>query len=411
MTESIPLPTLDPLDPEFAAEPRPAYHRLRTHAPIAWSEEKRSWIVTGHPEYLAVVRDPRLSMNRRHWEHFEEADNRSGDRSRRIDDHSMSMGSSARHDRIRSVVSTAFTPRAVSKLAPLIERTVDELIDVHRANGRIDLVTDFGSPFPTRVISRMIGIEPNSQREDRFKELADAVIALFSPLLSGEERRRAESFQEELVELIEEVIIEHEGVERDDILSTLLEAESGGVGLSRDELTALVYVLILGGTETTTNSVVLGTLEMLRNPEQLELFRARPELRSSAVMELLRVQFPGFFITRFATEDLEIGDVAIRKGQGLLVSVHAASCDPRAFPNPDLVDITRNPRELQEVFGSGRHFCLGAHLARLELETAYERIFTSLPGLRLAVPETELQFRRNVAVRSLESLPLAFDGR
>ncbi len=406
-TASAVLPSFDPLDPVFVADPRPAYHQMRDHAPIAWSEDKRAWIVTGYPEYLATARDPRLSMNMKYWEHFDPPANPVTDRLHRLDEHSMTS-SVERHDRVRRIVSSAFRPRAVARLAPLIENTVDELIEAQRPAGRIDLVGDFGSPFPTRVISRMIGIEPNSTREDRFKELSDDVIAIFSPLLSGEDRRRAEVSQEELGKLIEQVVLEHEGSERDDILSALLEAESDGKALSRDELVSLVYGLILGGTETTTNSVVLGTLEMLRNPEQIALFRDRPDLRAGAVMELLRVQFPGFFLARYATEDIEIAGVAIRKGQGLLISVHAANCDPRAFDDPDRLDITRDARELQEVFGSGRHFCLGANLARLELAAAYSKIFDTLPDLRLAVPECDLRYRKNVAVRSLEALPLEF---
>ncbi|MCP4907862.1 MAG: cytochrome P450 [bacterium] len=409
MAASVSPPTFDPLDPAFVADPRPAYHRVRAHAPIAWSEEKRAWIVTGHPEYLAIARDPRFSMNMKDWEHYDPSVAPENDRLRRLNENSMSM-SMDKHDRIRKIVNVAFRPRSVAKLLPLIERTLDELVEPCRPTGRIDLVADVAGPFPTRVISRMIGIEPNSAREGRFKELADDVIAVFSPLLSGVERRRAEASQEELLKLIDQVILEHEGVARDDLLSMLLEAESDGKSLSRDELISLVYVLILGGTETTANSFVLGVLEMLRNPDQLELFRTRPELRSSAVMELLRTQFPGFFITRYATEDVEVAGIAIGRGQGLLVSVHAANCDPRVFPDPDRLDITRDGRELQEVFGSGRHFCLGANLARLELSTAYAKVFDTLPNLRLAVPESELRYHENVAVRSLEALPLEFSS-
>ena len=195
---------------------------------------------------------------------------------------------------------------------------------------------------------------------------------------------------------------------RDDLVSALVQAEEAGEQLSEDELVAMVFLLLVAGHETTVNLIGNGMLALLKNPDQMERLRADPTLIKSAVEELLRYDSPLETATeRYAREDVTIAGVTIPRG-GLVYAVLAsANRDERQFPDPDALDITREPnRHLS--FGLGPHFCLGAPLARLEGQVAIGTLLRRLPDLRLAVAPESLRWRRGLVLRGLEALPVAF---
>ncbi len=409
MIDGIPSPAINPLDPACARDPYPLFARLRAHDPIHRDEAMNAWIVTSFDAFVAIVQDARFSLDIREWEAFEAPTHPDLLRFRAIDDATLFALPQVDHRRVRRLVSKAFTPRAVLRLAPMIESIVDECLARVRPAGRLDLVSDFAMSFPTQVVSRLIGIPANSGRELRFKQLADVMIAQASPLLPMDERVAAVPLLDELYRLIDECIAERRRAPQDDILSALIHAEEEGKRLSREELLALVSGLISAGSETTASAFVLGMRELLHRPDPLARFRAEPELRSNAAEELLRHQMPGYFTMRVALEDVALQGRTIRRGQLVLPSIAAAHRDPARFPEPDRIDLGRDLSE-SALFGRGPHSCLGVQLARLELSIAYGKLVDELPGLRLGCGYDEVTFARHPIIRSIVSLPLAFDA-
>jgi cytochrome P450 PksS len=192
----------------------------------------------------------------------------------------------------------------------------------------------------------------------------------------------------------------------DDLLSELVRAEDAGDRLSEDELVAMVFLLLVAGHETTVNLIGNGTLALLEHPEQLERLRDDPGLIRPAVEELLRYDGPVETATeRFAREDVTVAGVTIPQGSLVLAVLASANRDERQFPDPDRLDLTREPnRHLS--FGLGIHFCLGAPLARLEAQVAINALLRRAPGLRLAAPRSALLWRRGLILRGLEALPV-----
>lgn len=409
MIDGIPSPAINPLDPACARDPYPLFARLRAQDPVHRDEAMNAWIVTSFDAFVAIVQDARFSLDIREWEAFEAPTHPDLLRFSAIDDATLFALPQVDHRRVRRLVSKAFTPRAVLRLAPMIESIVDECLARVRPAGRLDLVSDFAMSFPTQVVSRLIGIPANSGRELRFKQLADMMIAQASPLLPMNEKIAAVPLLDELYRLIDECLAERRRAPQDDILSALIHAEEAGKRLSREELLALVSGLISAGSETTASAFVLGMRELLHRPDQLARFRAEPEIRSNAAEELLRHQMPGYFTMRVALEDVPIQGRTIRRGQLVLPSIAAAHRDPARFPDPDRIDVGRDLSE-SALFGRGPHSCLGVQLARLELSIAYGKLVDELPGLRLGCGYDEVTFARHPIIRSIVSLPLAFDA-
>ncbi len=407
MIDTIPSPAINPLDPACARDPYPILARLREHDPIHRDEAMNAWVVTSFDACVSIMQDPRFTLDVREWEGYQPPTHPDLLRFRSIDDANLFTLPQIDHRRVRLLVSKAFTPRAVRAVAPIVHAIVDDCLAAVRSTGRLDLVADLADAFPTYVISRLIGIPPNSARERRFKELADVAIAQASPLLAMEERIAAIPMREELFALVDECIEERRGAPQDDILSRLIHVEEEGKRLSREELLALVTGLVTAGSETTASALVLGMRELLHRPDQLHLFRTRPEIRPNAAEELLRHQLPGYFTMRVPTEDVVVGGREIRRGQLVLPSIAAAHRDPARFPDPDRVDLERDLSEAA-LFGRGPHSCLGAQLARLELTIAYGKLVDELPDLKLGCRYDEVPFAPHPLIRSVTELPLVF---
>ena len=391
--------TLEPFSTAMLADPYPAYRAMRERGRMQRTDAGH-WLATGYEEVSRLLTDQR----------FGEAAGRGG-RIRlsrttregpqqllgRVD--TMLSQDPPEHTRLRRLVSKAFTPRSVQKMRPRIQEIVNELLE--KIDGRVefDLVSELAWPLPVIVIAEMLGI-PQEDRE-RFKRWSDAMV----PTLGGDysaldEARRS---NEELVDYVSRVIAERRKEPRDDLISRLVAAEERGQTLSEDEMLGTVALLLVAGNETTAHLISNGMLVLLRNPQQMARLRDDPSLLPSAVDELLRYTGPVHTTRRVAKTDASLGGAEIRRGEVVIGLLAAANRDPDKYPDPDSLDVARNPTD-HVAFGDGIHFCLGAALARLEGQVAIGTLLQRFPDLRLL---NEPEWGGTFAIRGVTSLRLA----
>jgi cytochrome P450 len=308
------------------------------------------------------------------------------------------------HTRLRGLVSKAFTPRVVESLRPRIQELVDDLLDRVQETGHINFVQDFAYPLPAIVIAEMLGVPPED-REMFIKWTGDFARLLDGFDMSFEGVVQALSGVSEFMDYFRAIIKQRRTAPRDDLLQAMITAEEQGDKLSEEELLGNCVLLLAAGHGTTTHLLSNGMLALLRNPEQLELWRTHPELASSAVVELLRYDSPVQLTSRHPKEDLEIADKQISEGQEVLLSLGAANHDPALFATPDQL-ILQRPEGRHMAFGQGVHFCLGAPLARLETEIAFNTLLRRLQTPRLATKE--LEWMPSLVFRGMRELPLVF---
>jgi len=304
------------------------------------------------------------------------------------------------HTRLRRLVTAAFTRRRVEQLAPRVQQITDELLDAMAAAKQVDLIDAFAYPLPITVICELLGV-PDDRRAE-FRHWSSFVIA---GQLAGPDVFAAASTA--MLSLLRELIDAKRTAPADDLLSALVTVRDGQDRLTEDELTSMVFLLLVAGHETTVNLIGNGVLALLTHPEQLELLRAQPHRLPAAIEELLRFDGPLQVSTfRLTVEPVDIGGVTIPAGEIVIPGLLVANRDPACTAQPDALDITRtdNPHL---AFGHGIHHCLGAPLARLEGRIALGTLLARFPRLRLAVPAEQLTWRPSVLFNGLAALPVA----
>lgn len=401
---------LDLLSPEYDRDRYPLLHALREHSPVFWWPESKAYFLTRHADVQAVLADDAsFSADRRLWSHYvpPTPDQRDHPIVRLQASNILSL-EGGEHTRVRKLASMAVTRRAVRNLEPLMRNLADELIDGFIERGECDFVRDFAGIYPILIVSRLLGIEPNSERERSFQILADLDGVTFNPMVSGDQRQRALDAMAVHLGEVRALMEEKRRLPSDDMMTDLIRAESDGDRFQSDEIIALILSIIAAGGATTAHSFALGLVELLRHPDQLALFIDEPDVRPDACYEIARYQMPGRFSARYARHDTRLGALEIPKGQMMVCSVAAAQRDPALVDDPERFDIRREPADTS-VFGGGRHFCIGAQLARLELEVGFGHVLERLRKLALTVAFEDVPYGGNPAVRGPLSLPLRFE--
>ena len=394
--------SFNPLASRLREDPYPHYRRLRERDPVHRSRLAQGWVLTRYDDVAAVLRDPRFSVDRSLA--FPGSDPTAPDGG-----FGPFFGSLSRtilfkdppdHTRLRTLVSTAFTPRAVELLRPRIQEIVDELLDAAKQRGSMDVIPDLAVPLPVIVIAELLGIPPEDR--ERFKGWSHVVAEGLEPVLDRNVIRRANAVTQELEGYFADIIRERRAHPREDIISRLVAAEEAGDRLDEAEMLAFCQLLLVAGNETTTNLIGNGLLALLRHPDQLQRLRDDPALVESAVEELLRFDSPVQMTGRIALQDLELGGRPIGKNTFVLPLIGAANRDPLQFADPDRLDIgRRDNRHLS--FGQGIHYCLGAPLARAEAQIAFGRLIERSARIELASPP---RWRHTITLRGLASLPV-----
>ncbi len=396
----------NPMSKRQRRDPYPIYRRLQSSDPIHRTWAAYGWALSRYDDIVEVLKDPRFSADDRNFSQFERF-RRQAIREGRVDADEERTPIMLRcdppdHTRLRSLVSKAFTPRAVEKLRRRIEEITTELLDrVSRRSG-FDLIAELAVPLPVTIIAEMLGIPA----EDRatFKRWSDVLVGFLDPQAAAKpEVMRATV--DEFFAYVSRIAEQRRARPMDDLLSALVLAEEEGDKLSEDELHATVALLLAAGNETTTNLIGNGLLALLRHRDQFERLRADPSLIESAVEELLRFDSPVQLTGRVMLEDFEFHGRAFRKGQNAILLLGAANRDPKVFPEPDRLDLGRTDnRHLS--FSHGNHFCLGAQLARLEAQVAVREIVRRFPGMHLA--SERLEWGNFLFLRGLKALPVSY---
>ncbi len=399
-------PLFNPLSPDFIRDPYPHYDLLRRVDPVHITPHGM-YLASRHADVSGILRDKRFGKD-----FVERSVRRYGPKIMeepifRSMSHWMLQQDPPDHTRLRGLVVQAFTARRVEDMRPRIQEVVDQTLDRVMTRGRMDLIEDFAFRLPVTIICDMLGI-PEEHRETFYAGTRDGGRILDPVPLSPAEiaqgnaaNMMAQMYFQQLFEL-------RRKQPGDDLTTQLVQAEEDGSKLTNEELTANIILLFGAGHETTVNLIGNGLLALHRNPDQLALLKAKPELISNAIEEFLRYDSSVQMTGRVTLENIDdLCGRKIPKGETVLCLLGSANRDPEVYPDsPERLDITRpNVRPLS--FGGGIHFCLGAQLARIEAEIAISTLLRRLPDLRLDDADNP-QWRPTFVLRGLKRLPASW---
>jgi cytochrome P450 len=395
-----------PDTPEFLADPFPIYRQMQDEDPVHWSPRLKSWVLTRYDDVRHVCLDKELSSNR--LKPFFAS--LPGPEAARIAEimRFLSLWMVFRdppdHTRLRRLTSKVFHVKSMHAMRPAIERILSWLLDQVGGRTEIDFITDFAGPLPALVIMEMLGV-PHSELE-RVKRMSDE-MALFigSSRTSTEKYDVAEAATKEMADFFRHFIHARRSAPRNDLISELVHLRDGDDRLSEDELIATCILLLFAGHETTTNHIGNGLLSLLRFPAELHALRADPSLAPKAVEELLRYDGPSSAQVRIVKVQHAMHDKTLNPGDRVFMMLNAANRDPRAYNNPDQLDLRRDGVP-HLTFGFGLHICLGFPLARLEGQIALPAIVRHWRSVELATPETTIEWLNSMVFRGMKAMPL-----
>ena len=391
----FPFRRTDPLHP-----PREYAHARTTRPvfPVTLWDGRRAWLVTRYDDLRAVVTDPRFSGE------FANPDFPAVTAARVVVDkqeRAFVGMDNPRHDHYRRMFTREFGTKRILALRPKVTDIAHRLVDqLMKQPQPADLVAAIAVPFPSLVMCELVG---SPYEDHRFiMECAAGRHGLLQTPAEAEQKAR------ELAAYFLRLIHRKEAAPGDDLVSRVIEEHVRPGHLSREDFAEIGAMILRAGHDTTTNMIGLGTLILLNHPEQAAAVRDDPDVVPGAVEELLRFVSPvQFSPRRVALEDVEIGGVTIRKGEGVFPLNPAANRDPAVFPDPDRFDVHRDAsRHL--AFGFGIHQCLGQILARLELQVVLPLLLQRMPGLRIAAREGEIRFKDDMQIYGVHNLPVAW---
>ncbi|MER7800557.1 cytochrome P450 [Streptomyces parvulus] len=398
----------DILSPEFAANPYPVYRAMRESAPLVWHEATRSWIVSRYDDVERVFKDRNGQFTTENYDWQLEP----------VHGKTILQLSGREHAVRRALVAPAFRGAELQdRFMPVIERNSRELIDAFRDTGRADLVADYATRFPVNVIADMLGLDKADH--GRFHGWYTSVIA-FLGNLSGDQEVAAAGARTrvEFAEYMLPVIQERRENPGDDLLSTLCAAEVDGVRMSDEDIKAFCSLLLAAGGETTDKAIAGIFANLLSHPEQLAAVREDRTLIPRAFAETLRYTPPVHMIMRQSASEVELSGGTIPAGDTVTCLIGAANRDESRYRDPDRFDIMRDDLTTTTAFSAaadhlafalGRHFCVGALLAKAEVETGVGQLLDAMPDLR---PDDGFDAaERGVFTRGPQSLPVRFTPR
>lgn len=411
------LDEIHPFDPAILESPWDYYTQLRDEAPVYRDPHTGIFHVSSYERVLEAVKNHALYSNR-----FAPAMGGSPGADS-TDPELQEMAKHAypgvdtmltadppEHKRFRGLVNKAFTPRRVGKLAAGIEELADQLIDAFEPAGQFEVVSQYAVPLPLTVIADQLGVPRTDLAQ--FKRWTDGFTAQLSGMASAEDAveaaKRILEYQQYFAARLEEC----KAAPRDDIISDLVRARLDGERpLDTAESLSIIQQLLVAGNETTAASIAEGILLLIEHPDQLAIVREDPSTLPNLVEEVLRLTTPTANMWRKAKETSLLGGVEIPKGSMMLLRYASANRDEKIFEDPARFDVRRHNAAEHLAFGHGIHFCIGAMLARKEMEVAFRKLLGRLDGLRLVPGHEAPHHKPNVLLRGLAELHVAFDRK
>ncbi|MFF3349049.1 cytochrome P450 [Streptomyces sp. NPDC002779] len=395
----------DILSPEFAADPYPVYAAMRANEPLIWHEAMQSYILSRYEDVERVFKDKRSEFTTDNYNWQLEP----------VHGKTILQLSGREHAVRRALVAPAFRGSDLEQnFLPVIERNSRELIDAFRSTGSADIVSDYATRFPVNVIADMLGLDKADHA--RFHGWYTAVIAFLGNLSGDPEVTAAgERTRVEFAEYMIPIIQERREKPGDDLLSRLCAAEVDGVRMSDEDIKAFCSLLLAAGGETTDKAIAGILANLLLHPEQLEAVRADRSLIPAAFAETLRYTPPVHMIMRQSATEVEVSGGVIPAGATVTCLIGSANRDERRYAEPDRFDIFRDDLNTTSAFSAaadhlafalGRHFCVGALLAKAEVEVGINQLLDAMPDLRLADGFDPVE--QGVFTRGPQSLPVRF---
>ncbi|GGO41048.1 cytochrome P450 family protein [Deinococcus humi] len=393
--------------PEFKRNPYPYWAHLRERSPVfrTYVQRRPACLITRHADVAATLRDSRFVKDRHTVGSRGLMPSLPGLKIMQALERSMLDVDGEDHARLRRLVHQAFTPRRVEAMRGRIQATTDALLDDMIGRGpRVDLIASLALPLPVTVISDILGIPAGDRGQFHHWTQQALTVTGSGAGIVGTVRGIGAILT--MFRYVRRLIRRKRDDPQDDLLTALVQADDAGDCLSEDELIAMVFILLIAGHETTVNLTGNGVLELLRHPEQLEQLQAAPGLIRPAVEELARYASPVELATeRYASADVEVNGVTIPRGELVFAVLASANRDPEQFPRPDELDLGRNTTG-HLAFGLGAHYCVGAPLARLEVQVALATLLARFPHLRLDIAPERLEWRPQLVLRGLKALPV-----
>jgi cytochrome P450 len=394
----------------YKSDPYPLYTRLREDGPmhrVRFPSGEQAWLVAGYDAAHAALTDKRLGKNHdlgnERWRAL--ASIMPEPQHSQLQAHLLHKDP-PEHTRTRPLVTDALTPRRIESLRPRFQELADELVDALPETGPVDLVATFAARYPFRVLAEAIGLP--AALAGRFDRDWGKAVQPVGPADPG--RGRYEARLHGLQSYIADVVAHKREQPDDDLLSSLVAACDRGE-LSPEELSSMIFMLLVAGQEPVINQIATALMALISHPGQLSRLRDDPALLPRAVEELLRYDGACELTTwRFFAQDSDLHGTQVPAGDPVIVSLSAANRDPRRFPGADTLQLDRSPNP-HLLFGAGIHYCPGASLARTELQIALATLLTRLPGLHLAVPAEDIEWIQVVFARGTTQLPVGYDRR
>ena len=366
---------------DFHSDPYPALTELRAAGSPVWHGETNMFLAARHSDANAVLRDKNLGrifsprQPETDWFDFNwlHAD-------------SILDSEPPKHTRLKSLISKAFNPTTIRALKPDVERLTNSLLDAAEARlrdeGEFDLIADVSEPLPVKVIAFMLGFP--EQDEHLLRPWSQAIVKMYEVSPTEQHRADARTASNEFADYVRNLMVERKKNPGADLISVLASVEDAGQTLTEHELIATCVLLLNAGHEASVNGFGNGAVAALERPETIRALREDPRgVAPTAVEEFLRFDSPLQLFERTATSDTEIGGVLVKRGQKIAALLGSANRDDDVFDNATTMDLTR-PRNPHIGFGAGIHFCIGAPLARLELNVILPAVFERFPRLELA---------------------------
>lgn len=385
------------LAPEVRANPYPVYAELRRDAPVSQVDPGGMWAVSRHDDVLYVLKNPQLFAS----EGFRQAYRPAWISNYPLADSALVMDP-PRHTRLRALINRAFGASVITRIEPFVRQLATRLVADIPADRPVDFVESFATPMPMGVIGELLGLAP--EVHPRLMHWAEHLARFTS--IGPDDTEKQEAMRATVNEArghFEQVLEERRRGPGENLVSDLLRARVDGESLTDTELLGFMFLLLIGGLETTLHLLSHAAHRLHLQPELMTLLRERPALVPRFIEEVLRHEPPVHGMIRLATEEVELGGTRMPKGAKVLILMGSANRDEACFPDPDRFDLDRpGPQNLP--FGHGIHFCLGSQLARLEARLSVEALLARVS--RLTVGDGPVQWNSSLIVRGPAKLPL-----